>query len=420
MNTIFHILSVAWKELQVIFKDRGGLAVMFLLPLLLGSMQGAANLALADDGDEPAILLDACLVNEDAGVFGQEVARAIESIQELKVETYGSVAEAERQVAEAEAVAAIVIPADFTRDIDAYNPTTVEVILDPAQPEAAGIVTGIMNQVVAEVTIWGEVQYGIRTILEESGVLAGASPDEQQAIGAQTLGVVMTQLNEMRKTPGIAVASEDLEGAAVEGGMTSFMAYIFPGYTVMFIFFVITFAAPGILHEREAGTLRRLMAAPISRGAIIAGKMLAYMVTPCLQAVLLFSVGSIFFDMPLGESPLSLVPLTLIVTLVATAMGMLVAALAKTSKQADSIGMVLGIVLAAIGGAIPIVGTPTSRMGGFIGALAKLTPHAHAVEAYYSLMVDKASLAQVLPEVGILVAMGIVFFLIAAWRFKFE
>jgi len=55
-----------------------------------------------------------------------------------------------------------------------------------------------------------------------------------------------------------------------------------------------------------------------------------------------------------------------------------------------------------------------------MGVLSKLTPHAHAVEAYYSLMGENATLGQVLPEIGILVAMSIVFFLIAVWRFKFE
>ena len=51
-------------------------------------------------------------------------------------------AEAEQQVAEGEAAAAIVIPADFTADINAYTPTSIEVIVDPGQPESASIVTG--------------------------------------------------------------------------------------------------------------------------------------------------------------------------------------------------------------------------------------------------------------------------------------
>ena len=136
--------------------------------------------------------------------------------------------------------------------------------------------------------------------------------------------------------------------------------------------------------------------------------------------VLLFSVANIVFDMPLGQSPVALVVLTLVVALVATALGMLVAALARTANQADSIGMILGFVLAGIGGAIPLSGTPISRAGGFIGVLSRLTPHAHAVEGYYSLMAENATFVQVLPEIGVLLAMGVVFSLIAVWRFKFE
>ena len=120
------------------------------------------------------------LVNPDAGIFGAEVAKALSEIDELNVETFDVVAEAEEQVAKGEATAAIVIPAGFTQKIDAYTPTTIDVIVDPAQPESASIVTGMMNQVVAEVTIWGEVQYGIRTLLDESGVLQTASAQERR------------------------------------------------------------------------------------------------------------------------------------------------------------------------------------------------------------------------------------------------
>jgi len=421
MNTIFHTLAVAWKEIQLLAKDRGSLAVLFLLPLLFTSLYGSINLQLAGGGDA-IILLDVCLVNQDEGIFGEEIAKALKGIDELNVETFDIVAAAEQQVAEGEATAAIVIPTDFTQEINAYTPTTIDVIIDPAQPESANIVTGIMNQVVAEVTIWGEVQYGIRTILDESGLLTEASPQERRAVEAQTLGAIMTQLSEVRRTPAIVVASEDLEGATVtiEGAFGMFFAFIFPGITVLFIFFIISGAAASLLTERETGTLRRLLAGPIPRGAIIAGKMLAYVLLVCLQVVVLFGVGSIFFNMPLGESPVGLVLLTLIVALVATAMGMLVAALAKTPKQANDVGLVLGFVLGGIGGCMHQGSAPITRSEGFMAVLSRLTPHAHAVEGYYRLMAENGTFINVLPQMGILLAMGIVFFLIAVWRFKFE
>jgi len=421
MNTISYTLSVTWKEIQLILKDRGSLVIFFLLPLLLGAMMGSVNVTMAGDGEEATILLHVCLVNEDSGVFGTEVAKAIESIDELDIEVYDTAAEAEAQVAEGEAAAAIVIPANFTADIDAYTPTSIEVIVDPGQPESASIVTGIMNQVVAEVTVWGEVQYGIRTVLDESGLLAGASVEQQRAVGAQTLGAIMTALNEMRRTPAIAVVSENLvEEVEVQNWVEIFFALMFPGFTMMFIFLNVSWSASSLLTERESGTLRRLLAAPLPRGAVIAGKMLAFTLLSCVQVLVLFAVARIFFDMPLGQSPLGLVALSLVVALTAAAMGMMVAALARSANQASNIGVILGLILAAIGGCIPSGGQPIFRAEGFMGTLAKLTPHAHALDGYYSLMAENATFVASLPQMGIVLAFGVVFFLIAVWRFRFE
>jgi ABC-2 type transport system permease protein len=189
----------------------------------------------------------------------------------------------------------------------------------------------------------------------------------------------------------------------------------------MFIFFIVTMCSTSLLAEREAGTIRRLLSAPVPRGAIIAGKTLAFMLLGCLQVVIMFGVANLLLKAPLGHSPLALVVMTLVVTFTAAAMGMMVAALAKTASQAGSIGLILAFVLAGLGGALPAASKePLSRAGGFIGVISKLTPHAYAVEGYYRVMAENNTFSQILPEIGILLAFGIVFFLIAVWRFKFE
>jgi len=419
MKAIYYTLSVAGKEIRLILNDRGTLAILILLPILLSSLFAGLNSMAASDEENPNILLDVNLVNDDTGGFGEEVAKSILSIDELNVETLDTVAEAEQQVIEGQVAAAIIIPSDFSAKIDAYTPTAIEVIVDPAEPEGASIVTGIMNQVVAEVTIWGEVQYGIRTIMEESELLVDFSPEEQRAVEAQNLGVIMTQLNELRRNPAIAVISENLEGVKVEGGIGLFLTYLFPAFTVMFIFFIVGTSSSSLLQEREAGTLRRLLAAPIPRWTVIAGKMLAYGLLVCMQVVILFTIGYILFDITLGQSPLALVTITLLVAFVAVSLGMMVAAFAKSAKQADSVGTILAFVLAGIGGAFPLW-PPIFRAEGFIGTLSKFTPHAHALEGYYSVMAENAGFTQILPQLGVLLVMGLVFFLIAIWRFKFE
>jgi ABC-2 type transport system permease protein len=420
MRAIACTLSITWKEIQLILKDVGGLALFFLLPLFLIVMMGGANLQANQAAT--SILLDVCLVNEDNGSFGRNLARAIvKDVDVLKVETFKSVAEAEAQVAQGKKKAAIIIPATFTKDIGNYKPTAIEVIVDPGDPDSASIVRGIMNEAASEVVIWGEVQHGINTVLDESGALSRASTQLRQGMEAQTLGVIMTTLDDMRRTPAIDVVTEDLTGAKVTGGIELIFALMFPGLTVMFIFLNVNWSSSSLLREREAGTLRRLLAAPVPRGAVIAGKMLAFMLLSCAQVVVLFGVGNTFFKMPLGQSPVGLVALTLVVALTSTALGMLVAALTKSSGQAGSVGLILGFIMAGVAGCIGVLAkVPLVRTEGLMGLLANLTPHGHALDAYYSLMVEKATLAEILPQMGILLAMSVVFFLIAQWRFKFE
>ena len=92
----------------------------------------------------------------------------------------------------------------------------------------------------------------------------------------------------------------------------------------MFAFFIVGTIAATILTEKEEGTFRRLLASPIHRGSTIAGKMLAYMLVVGLQVLVVFGVGSGFFGVPLGNSPLGLLLVTLALALTATSLGMLV------------------------------------------------------------------------------------------------
>ena len=135
-----------------------------------------------------------------------------------------------------------------------------------------------------------------------------------------------------------------------------------------------------------------------------------------------------FFDMPLGDSPLALLLLTMALALAATSFGMLIGSLAKTSKQAGNLGTVLGFVLfiasgtinnasvSVTSGAVEIGQVPE----GFWSYLAQLTPHFHAVDGYFQLMLKGAGLADISLNILALLGFAVVFFLVAMWRFKFE
>jgi ABC-2 type transport system permease protein len=427
MKVIRSSLTMARKDLKVLFKDRGQLAVLFAMPLLFALVfGGSAALMVGSDGPggEPEFVVKAYVVNEDQGPYGEQAVAALRSIRSLRIYTARTVDAADQKVAEGEAPAAILIPADFSAQLDANQPTTVQLIKDPAQQEEARVVVGILNAALTELSTMAEIQYGIRAVYVKAGALEGADTGVARAAQAQTMGSIWAAVQEMRQNPAIAVRSEDLAGEVKEIPVSGLVfSFYVPMFATMFAFFLIGMMAASILGEREAGSFRRLLAAPIFRGTVISGKMLAYVGVVFLQMLLMFGVGSVLFDMPLGDSPLGLLTLTLSLALAATGLGMLLGSLARTSKEAGNIGMVLGFLLyfasGQTGGSISRTGFE-SGLAGFQFYLSQLTPHSHAFDGYLKLMLGGAGAADILPNIFALLGFGLVFFLVGLWRFRFE
>jgi ABC-2 type transport system permease protein len=406
-------LAVAWKDLLIVLKDKGALAVYFLMPLLFASLLG---MAFGNTGSgETTIELAVLLVNQDSGSYGEMLADGLKGAEVLVVEEMSDAVLADQRVASSDAAAALVIPAGFSTKIDAGEPVEVTIIKDPTQPEAANIVAGITNQAMTEIGVLGELRYGIHAVLAQAPDYDQAPPELRQAIEAQTLGVVWTQVQQMRQNPVIAVQGEAMAGAE-ELQPWDPITYYIPSFTVAFAFFLIGQMAATLLREKEEGTFRRLMSSPVPRGSIIGGKMLAYVIVVFLQVIVLFSVGYALFQMPLGESPLALLLLTLALALASSSLGMLLGALCTSSKQAERLGMVLGFILLALGGSI----FPLFRAEGFIGILSRLTPGAWGIEGYMGLVADNWTLARTAPNILALLGFAVVFAGIATWRFKFE
>ena len=53
MKSIYYTFSVAGKEIRLILADRGSLAILLLLPILLGSLFAGLNLMLASEDANP-------------------------------------------------------------------------------------------------------------------------------------------------------------------------------------------------------------------------------------------------------------------------------------------------------------------------------------------------------------------------------
>ena len=114
---------------------------------------------------------------------------------------------------------------------------------------------------------------------------------------------------------------------------------IVPGYTVLFVFFLVNIMGRSLIQERELGTLQRLRFAPISDTSIMIGKTLPFLLVSVVQTTLLLVAGVFVFGMDPGNRPWLLIPLVLCTSLAATSLGLAFAAFART----DAVGVILAL-----------------------------------------------------------------------------
>ena len=413
METFRKTLAVAAKDLRILSKDRSYVITMFLVPLAVGFFS-----ATVFGGDGGTFSLPAIVVNQDSGPYGESIVNVLVDIKEVNLLVVDSSSEAESLVAGGEYLAAVIIPPDFTNSINEYQTTEVTIIVDPAQASYGRIITSILEEITSSMAIQGEIRYGIKSVLEDLGFDKAGNPDLARAAQAQVEGVLFTQLQRMQTDNPIRIQTETLEGDQVFMWENVFTIML-PAFTVMFAFFIVPALSTELLKEKQDGSLRRLVAAPLPRSSLIGGKVLAYTLMVLIQVIVLFGIGALLLDMPLGKSPLALLLVTIALGLTATTLGMLVAAVSRSIDQAGSIGVLLVFVLGFLGSAF-FPTTPIYNMEGFMGTLSRLTPQAQAQIAYFNLLIHNGGLLDVLPQVAYMLGLALVFFLVAIWRFRFD
>jgi ABC-2 type transport system permease protein len=97
-------------------------------------------------------------------------------------------------------------------------------------------------------------------------------------------------------------------------------------------------------------------------------------------------------------------------------MGFMLAAIGKTQEQVGSLGALIAVVMAAVGGMM----VPTSVMPAFMQMISHFTPHAWALSGYQDVIVRGLGVADILPAVGMLLVFALVFWGVGIWRFRFE
>ena len=194
-----------------------------------------------------------------------------------------------------------------------------------------------------------------------------------------------------------------------------------PAWLVFGMFFVVASLSNLFIQERQCGALSRLASLGVPTSVMIWSKALPYLWINGLQAALMLAVG--VWVMPLlGGDALSLqginwgalVLVLLGVSMAAISMALALASLVRTSAQAATIGPVVNILMAALGGVM----VPKFVMPDFMQKVSEFSPMNWGLEGMLDVMLRGSDMAGVVQPVSRLMGFAVLMFLAAVFLFR--
>jgi len=235
----------------------------------------------------------------------------------------------------------LLFPADFTQGVLMGYGAQLEVVADAETVNTSAALSGLAQAIASRV---GSQQVVSRTtiglLVEEGLATSGEVPD---------IGQIIWQLFSDQEDVAYEESLIRIDTEKVgEIKAKSSSNWVIPGYLVMFVFFGAALAGETVVRERQNHTLERLLASSVRRGSILGGIFSGITAKGLIQILLFWTVGVLAFGTDLGPSPAAVIILSILMVLMSSAFGIMLATLVKTQRSAGSIAVLASLVLAAL------------------------------------------------------------------------
>jgi ABC-2 type transport system permease protein len=383
------IWRLALNDLHLTVRDRPSFIWMLVMPIafmwLFGNVDGGGS-------GPPQVSL--AVVNQDDGWLSSAL------IDELTTDQINLVSLTPKQAETAESkVRSLIIPEGFTRDAIGGTQQELRLEKEPGSNEEFSLA--------AEVHI---IRAIVRLVsrLTEIGDLGDPS-DAAQAEQARTeydrLGQRPTLVDLEISTAGKGRPVPRGRAQSVPGMLT---------FTVMMM--TLIYGAVFLTQEKRSGMLRRQAALPLGRRRIFLGKLLGRLLLAAIQIAILVVAGRFIFAISWGDSLLALVLILAAYAFAVGGLSTLLGALARTEGQASSIGWILGMILAGLGGCW----WPSEVMPRWLWNAAHVLPTAWAMDGFHALISFGRGLDGVWLPAAALIGFGLLFSILGARFLRFD
>jgi ABC-2 type transport system permease protein len=169
-------------------------------------------------------------------------------------------------------------------------------------------------------------------------------------------------------------------------------------------------------YERQKGTLRRLLTTPTNKATYLLGTIFGQVASAIVQMTLLVIFGIFVMKLNWGQDPAALAVMMIASALAAAALGTALGTFVKTESQASGLSIMLGMVMALLGGCW----YPLEMFPQVVQKAVKILPTSWAMQGLLDIVSRGKGLVEILPTAGVLMGFAVVFFVIGIARFRYE
>ncbi|MGC9516589.1 MAG: ABC transporter permease [Methanomicrobiales archaeon] len=415
-------LSIAKKDAKELIRDRRGLVMILVFPLFfmlvfgfafggMGQSNTPHNIAVINN-DEGAVLP----VTQENVNYGNNLTEILEEskyedsdVNLFKV-TKTNESRADELLKQREVDAAIIIPKDFSRIVVSFITNT----LTQGTQSIPNIDNSLNDNQTAKIIIRGDTGYTGFGVSQ--GILVGILEQFQDELVLE----VQNKISGNNNTETTQFLESEVEPLAGTETFTSF-DFLAPGMIVFAILLLATTVNASLTREVEQGTLERLKLSYMKSFDLLLGGLIPWSLVAAAQVLILFAVAVIIgFNWQGGINSLILAIFVGIIGGIASvALGMVIAAFAKTERQAINLGTIITVPTSFLAGAF--FELPQVVIGNFMDQsfqIYDILPWTHILNALRTLLTFGGGWDDITYQLGLSSVLTIILFGMGVFLFS--
>ena len=366
------ILYIVQKEFKQIFRDKGMLRLIFILPIF--QLLVLSNAATFDVKN-----IKVAIVDNSHSMH----SRAL--IEKFQMNSYfaetkllNSSNEGIEYINKGKTDAVIEIPNKFEKQLKNNNKTSIQVLINAID----GATAGVQNVYIAQIV----QQYNQNITLENKNL------SSQQNLSRIELIPSFWYNNTL-----------------------NYKTFMVPGILVLLVTMLTLFlSSMNIVREKELGTLEQINVTPIKKHQFIIGKLFPFWVLGLVILTIGLLIAKLVFNVPMLGNIFLVYLFTAIYLLLILGIGLFISNHTETQQQAMFIAWFFAVIFILMSGLF----TPIESMPKWAQLLTEFNPIKYFVEVMRMVMLKGSTFADILPQFIKTLLYAIILNGLAVWSYK--